>query len=161
MINFSGEHLERFKDGSLSIIFKDGKKNGAAILKDNYGNIQLHMNYVNDKLDGELRHYYNSGALMSSMYYSQGIQHGPSIIYYESGIVQMEVTYDTGKYNGILILYDEFGDKISETPYINGLKHGKNLNYYSKSQGGKVAELSYIPEIFLNFFIILTKMIYK
>ena len=98
----------------------DGKRNGAHIELTNRGQIELLVNYKNDdyhgkyskykfgrpqemtyidgKLEGEIRIYFNSGGKLQKLItYKNGVQDGPLKFYDEEGNVTLEYVYKNGE----------------------------------------------------------------
>ena len=148
--NFTSTTEEETVDGKIAIEFVSGRKEGFCKYLSKDGGILASMEYHNDELDGLTTQYYPSGTKMVEMRYKSGLLHGEFLAYYENGMLQVKGQYVDGKLHGKYEQFDEFGDKVSECVYEQGRLYGKNLRYFSKLQGGKVCEMSFYENGYLQ-----------
>ncbi len=80
----------------------------------------LYEKKSNDEVNGIVKKYYESGALMSKTTYKDGKKNGKEKNYFRSSILEIETTYIDGKKNGIERSYNEDDTLKSETTYENG-----------------------------------------
>lgn len=126
-------------------LFSDGKKEGAFKYFYPNGAVGVTGNYVSDKLEGEVKSYYDDGKLYGTRTYQNGLlegrqiylhpngktllEHhflndtlnGPYHTYYENGKSEEVFTYNKGKEDGIYQYYYENGQLWIEKEYKNGL----------------------------------------
>ena len=94
------------------------------------GNVKLEYLEVNDKPDGIVKIYYETGELQGKLNYSGGLQNGPSLIYYPSGALMKEITYLDGFQVDTMKIYHENG-QLGEVSIIkDGKKEGYFVQYH-------------------------------
>lgn len=100
----------------------DGKKNGIHMELTNRGQIELLANYTNDQYDGPYAKY-KFGRPQEEMTYVNGKLDGEMKVYFNSGgKLQKLITYKNGVQDGPLKFYDEEGNVTLEYTYKNGEK---------------------------------------
>lgn len=120
-----GNIMRYFANGVLLSLtqFENGSKNGVYLECDKSGVVLREENYLNDKLDGEVKIYASS----------KGVR-----------IVKSSYHYKEGKFNGIQTEYNDMGRISSEASYLNGKKNGLSKWYFA---GGQIAmEQGYIDD---------------
>jgi len=100
------------------------------------GNIRSTMFYKKDKIDGELKSFYQNGNIESIYDYNLGNKNGNAITYFENGRLMSVSKYSNGNINGSYIEYYENGETKEEGNYVGGFPVG-TWKYYN-SDGGLV-----------------------
>lgn len=159
---------ENFPNGNLARIYtvQHGTKirEGVSITYHPNGKVAVEAPYVNGKLDGVYRSYFENGKTWQTVGYKADIEEGISTTYFEngskkskevyrSGILHGDVEefYDSGKLrrklpylfgslNGVAKIYDEFGVVTEEMSFEKGLRHGP---YRKFNKGLKVFEAKF------------------
>lgn len=100
--------------------------------------------YINDKVDGCAKYWYDYGQLSTVEYYDKGLRIGNWINYYRSGKVKFIQPFNNhGQYDGSMIAFFENGNKRREEEYQKGRnKDGSTSNFWFEN-GNKEAELTY------------------
>jgi len=92
-----------FIDSRGQVEEKQGLRNGqlhGVLAKYDYGKAAAEMNYVDGKLDGLAKTYYDGrhrGKLQQEVEYKAGVQHGKFIYYNEDGKKTLEYVYKDGE----------------------------------------------------------------
>ncbi|HXC07179.1 MAG TPA: hypothetical protein VNZ86_20605 [Bacteroidia bacterium] len=97
------------------------------------GKVMMEGAYYNDRMDGEWKYYYRSGALKFDVFYSKGVFQKTKAAFYESG-----KTLCTDSILGkkeIIKFYSEQSELIRESIFFNGLK--VQTTYYYPHSGQK------------------------
>lgn len=159
---------ETFSNGNVSRVYtvQHGTvvREGTAISYHPNGNVAIEAPYVNGKLDGVFRSFFENGKVWQTIGYKDGIEegftttyfengtkksketyragilHGDVEEYYESGKVRRLLPYVLGQLNGVAKVYDEFGAVIEEMTFERGLRHGPYRKY---NKGLKVFEAKF------------------
>jgi antitoxin component YwqK of YwqJK toxin-antitoxin module len=79
-----------------SVDFKKHQKHGRGVRFYPNGVKQLERFFVNNKLQGTARTWYDTGSLMITEEYKDGLLHGYSKTYYEDGGIFEEVKFEYG-----------------------------------------------------------------
>lgn len=85
--------------------------------------------YENDRLEGEEKIYFPSGALEVQLAYKNGQHHGPFKYLYEDGQLKQEGEYKDGKIAGMLKTYYPDGTLKDEVMHQDGLTKGPFKEY--------------------------------
>ncbi|MGB0806665.1 MAG: hypothetical protein ACPGRC_08240 [Salibacteraceae bacterium] len=94
--NFEGDYLEYYENGQLysKTIYKDGLRQGTAVLFYENGTIKREKTYVNDQVEGKVIHYAKDGTIEKTEMYLQGIRHGEVNHYSNGSITSTNIYYD-------------------------------------------------------------------
>jgi hypothetical protein len=76
-----------------------------------------------------VKYTYKEGNLMSEEPFVNNKMHGEAKYYYQNGKLRNTIEYKDAKRNGLLTYYYETGEKHSDIPYVNGKIHGTRHNY--------------------------------
>lgn len=123
---------------TVEINYEEGLKNG---MQKTFRNdvVVKEENYVNDKLQGFTRLYYDDGALKEEIPFVDGKEKGEGYGYEKDGRIITLYTYkagvltrkqsinrydETGLEQGIWMSFHKNRQVAEEGPYVNGLKHG-------------------------------------
>ncbi len=92
--------------------------------------IMSEENYVDGKLDGDYKTYYQSGELTEVTSYKNGVLHGNYKKYAIKGFLYQDFNYAKGQLNGMAIYYSrKTGDLIKKGPFKDDLRVGTWENY--------------------------------
>ena len=89
------------------------------------GNIEYEAEYLNGRLDGYSRTWFENGIISSESKYSNGQPHGLWKIFHPDGSIMYEVHYEYGKKNGVEKWYYRNGQIKSEQNFIHGQTDGE------------------------------------
>lgn len=105
----------------LETHFKDGKKNGVetTFYFRNKG-VYSSQSFVDGIANGDLIHYYDSGAVKTITPYLNGVANGNQQWFYEDGALMGEISYKNGLRDGEAIWFSENGDTKNTHQYRNG-----------------------------------------
>lgn len=143
---------ETYPDGSISRIYTvqqgTNVREGTSYSYHPNGQLAVEAPYINGKLDGVFRSYFESGKVWQTIGYKAGIEEGVSTTYYENGFKKskevyksgilhgtVEEFYDNGKIrrrlpyalgsvHGVAKVYDQLGAVTEEMTFDKGLRHG-------------------------------------
>jgi antitoxin component YwqK of YwqJK toxin-antitoxin module len=96
------------------------------------GKIFRESNYVNGKLHGVTKTYYESGALESTETMQNGIFEGPYQKFYENGKVSNEGQYANNEMSGVWKRYFESGELMEEVNFAKNEENGP-FRFYHKN----------------------------
>lgn len=134
-----------FDNGSPARVYtvKHGTdiREGLAISYHPNGKVAIEAPYVNGKLDGVFRSYFESGKLWQTIGYKAGVEEGFSTTYYESGAKKKKESYRNGILHGATEEYYENGKLRRTLPYILGMVHGVAKAY--DEMGALTEEMSF------------------
>ena len=102
----------------------------------NSDKVMMTENYINGKLEGTKKIFYDTGELAEEATYVKGDLHGPRKLYSEKGVVLEDLTYQEGELHGPAKFYNGKGELMSEGNYRNNQHHGV-WRYY---ENGKLKE---------------------
>jgi hypothetical protein len=85
---------------------------------------------------------YKEGNLVSEEPFVNGRIHGEAKHYYQDGKLRRTIEYKDARRNGLLVFYYETGEKYSEEPYVNGKINGVKRNY--RKNGSLTMSCSYV-----------------
>tara|TARA_Y100000589_G_scaffold317298_1_gene343082 strand:+ start:10460 stop:13810 length:3351 start_codon:yes stop_codon:yes gene_type:complete len=112
--------------------YKEGKANGQTVL--NYEIGEGFKHYVatqkDDKIEGELIEYYDSGEKRNTKNFVDNVRQGESITYYRNGQVYDKVNYVDGKMEGDYISYYRNGKIYKQGKYKKGTAIGEWKTFY-------------------------------
>jgi antitoxin component YwqK of YwqJK toxin-antitoxin module len=132
---------ENTSDGMIRYEVVDGKKNGAWIKYDKFGNINERCNYKNDLRHGNEYIYrycdkpFTKPIVLSRVSYKDGIKHGSQKIFAYDGITNY-IIIDNEYINGErvkAVYYKKNGDKSCIQNFKNGEYHGEMIFYENKN----------------------------
>ncbi|MBX7051819.1 MAG: TonB family protein [Flavobacteriales bacterium] len=89
------------------------------------------------KAEGEIKWFYDDGAIRQKSFYVNGVQEGDSWLFWPDGQIQEEHHFQHGLEEGTWITYAEDGDTIEVSNYSAGKYHGK---HYLFNSGHKLFE---------------------
>ena len=84
------------------------------------GNIEYEAKYLNGKLDGYSRTWFENGKISSESKYSYGQPHGKWKKFHPDGSIMYEVHYEYGKKNGFEKWFYNNGQIKSEQNFVHG-----------------------------------------
>ena len=87
-------------------------------------------NFSNDKIDGIIKQYNESGNLLYEANFNQGIKNGTEREFFPSGKTNKEFQYKNGKQDGLCKEYYENGNIKSEITMRNDKEHGPFKSYF-------------------------------
>jgi hypothetical protein len=97
--------------------------------------------YKGDSLNF-IKYTYKEGNLVSEEPFVNGKIHGEAKHYYQDGKLRTTIEYKDARRNGIMVSYYETGDKHGDISYLNGKIHGTRHNY--KKDGSLTMACSYV-----------------
>ena len=103
---------------------------------DNSDKIMMTENYVDGKLEGQKKVYYDNGELAEEAFYMNGKLHGARKLYSVKGVVLEDLQYKNDELHGPAKFYNGKGELMSEGEYRNNKHHG-TWRYY---ENGKLKE---------------------
>lgn len=146
-------------DSIINYIDINGKKQGYWKKKYKNENIAYEAYFRNDKIYGEYKRYYETGAIQALVKYDKAGNFGRAILYYDDGIKMaegnyinqnvkdstwkyyttdgvliIEETYKNSKKNGISKRYFRNGKVSQSVPWENGVINGVYTEYYESGQ---------------------------
>lgn len=127
------------KTGTKALIseveYKEGKKDGIAIVYYENGNKKCDCTYKDGELDGLSKVYYENGVLKNMINYTKGKVNGMAEFYYPSGIIQSKENYLNGKSEGQTILYNKQGLPTKYLNFKNNKLHGEQTEIEYDNEG--------------------------
>lgn len=118
VLESKGKMNGKLREGKWLYFHADGKS------------VMSEENYVDGKLDGEYKTFYNNGAPTEIANYKNGLLHGNYKKYAIKGFVYQDFNYENGKLNGIATYYSrKTGDLIKKGPFKDDLRVGTWENY--------------------------------
>ncbi|MHC1774246.1 MAG: toxin-antitoxin system YwqK family antitoxin [Lentimicrobium sp.] len=84
------------------------------------GNILQESNYVDGKLSGTQKSYFESGQLMLAGEMKNDLREGEWTWYYENGIVSSTASFTHNKKDGVQLIWSESGEKSRKEKYETG-----------------------------------------
>jgi hypothetical protein len=122
------------------------------LYKEHYDNGQLKHEafYVNDKIDGEVKGWYESGELMLEEHYSKGIRCGNWKYFHENGLVYRIIQYnDKGQLDGYDTSFYSNGEKEREVIYKNNsvVPVNESVNVKAPARRAVNQDDNYIKEL--------------
>jgi len=93
-------------------------------------------NYVNGKLDGEIKSFYNDGKILKIETYKAGSKSGKIVMYAPNGKVVSQENFLNGRKDGAFVKYDKVGKKMLEGKY----KMGKPQGIWKYYKNGKLTK---------------------
>jgi len=135
------------KDGSCYTTFIDPKGNKVSEGREvnhlqegewkyyqyNSKSIMSTERYINGKLNGIRKVYFDKGAIAEEANYVNGLKEGPYKKYTEKGTVLEEAIYKNDNYHGTATYRDANNNIVSQGQYKNGLKVGV-WKFYEKGK---------------------------
>ena len=107
----------------------DNKK--FVVVKDEKGNVESEINYINDTLmHGLAKYYYKNGNLKVETYYDSGLKNGWHRRYYEDGKIKSKISFKKGLLEGASQWYFPNGKVSEEANWINNKPFGNSIFYY-------------------------------
>jgi antitoxin component YwqK of YwqJK toxin-antitoxin module len=100
--------------------------------------------YVNGKIQGNEKAFYESGALEYTIPYVNGVMLGVKKFYYENGKLKAEEPWSNGKLNGLVKDYNEEGTLKETVQYLNGKINGYEKHY--DTNGKLTDELTWVND---------------
>ncbi|MDR1339042.1 MAG: hypothetical protein LBK58_03180 [Prevotellaceae bacterium] len=89
-----------------------------------------------------VKYTYKEGVLISEEPFVNNKMHGTAKHYYQNGNLRTSIEYKEAKRNGIMLYYYDTGEKHSDVPYLNGKVSGTRHNY--KKDGTLTMVCSYV-----------------
>lgn len=119
---------ETFPDGKpariYTVLHGTTVREGTSISYHPNGNVAIEAPYVNGKLDGVFRSFFENGKVWQTIGYKEGIEEGVSTTYTENGFKKSKETYRSGILHGDVEEFYESGKLRRRLPYILGQLHG-------------------------------------
>ncbi|MCM0147306.1 hypothetical protein KCN56_01830 [Photobacterium galatheae] len=91
------------------------------------------LNYQDDKLHGEQRHFYENGDLKEESHYVEGKRHGDFVTYNQNGTLSEQAHYIHGQPHGLLEAYNSAGFPKRLANYDHGKFHGDVIEFSTRS----------------------------
>ena len=138
-----GEWKYFHDNGQLSrtVKYDDGKPNGEIEVRRADGTLQAKRIYKNAKRDGQWLVYDDSGEKPSREdNYVDGKLNGVSKLWYDNGQLAQEIKLKDGQRHGVSTEWDKEGVKRAEVTFANGKRDGKSTFW---TLDGKVVEQNY------------------
>lgn len=136
-----GKQIDYYTDLTHSISnYMNGKLEGEYRAYYNNGKLAREENYKNDQVIGNRKQYYKNGQLKEITPYLFGNIHGVLKSYYPSGNLYTTIPYKNHRRDGIQKFYNEDGSLSAEYNYSNNYKHGKCVDYNNK---GEIKSINY------------------
>ncbi|ALJ03682.1 hypothetical protein APS56_00305 [Pseudalgibacter alginicilyticus] len=144
----AGIYKEYYNNGdiSLSCIYKEGFKDGPEIKYYENGNQQWVKNYVNGKLRGIQKYFYDNKQLSKWEFYNDnGKQHGENKEYYKNGKLAITILYENGRVVDVIEQQNSKGrninkSKVKQNPYAIGniikLYDNNKIRFYATYTDG-------------------------
>lgn len=104
--------------------YRNGLKDGLALLKFPNGKVQWEKIYKQGKQDGEEIQFYENGNPKHKQTYVNDLLDGEEIIFFDNGKPQYRKKYKKGKLSGESYTLDEQGNVLHIENYLEGQKHG-------------------------------------
>lgn len=102
------------------------------------GNLMYKGFFRDDKPVGEMRRYFESGALRAIFQYDREGNRSKAVLYYENGEIAAEGNYIGSLKDSTWTYYSYYNKNVTgRENYNNGKRHGLTINYYSN---GDVSE---------------------
>lgn len=131
---YTGKEMQ-FKNHMRELYYADGAPfTGTAAYYDDKHKLAYAYPYVDGKLNGILRTYFDNGQVRRETPAVNGQEQGPGTVYHENGRVAETRNFMDGQLHGIAKTYDAKGNLTSEIPYVHGQYHGEWKRYNSKGQ---------------------------
>ena len=99
-------------------------------------------NYLNGKVHGYMRRWYENGIMAREAFYVDGESNGLETTWYPNGQIHAVTDYVNGKAQGYQEVWHENGTKYSQGNYVNGQPHGIHTDWYENGQ--KQSEYTYV-----------------
>jgi hypothetical protein len=99
---------------NVELNYSNNKKNGEAKYYFSNGKLEAEVNYIDDLLDGESKHFFENGTLKSKTYWNHGREYGSAFFYDNKGRL---TSYDCIDFEGntmYVFKVDSVGDVIKE-----------------------------------------------
>ncbi len=127
---YNGTYKSYTEDGDLqlSLNYVNDKKQGKGVVYFEDGG-RKEMNFLNDELSGIVKTFDSDGTLRKLETYINGKQNGKYEEYAENGKLIFETVLKDAVMSGITKRYEEDGTPISVETYQNGKKNGKLIAY--------------------------------
>ncbi|MCD6598223.1 MAG: hypothetical protein J7L04_11070, partial [Bacteroidales bacterium] len=118
VLESKGKMNGKLREGKWLYYHPDGKS------------VMSEENYLNGKLEGEYKTFYNNGEPTEITSYKNGLLDGNYKKYSIKGFLYQDFNYKSGKLNGMAIYYSrKTGDLIKKGPFKNDLRVGTWENY--------------------------------
>jgi hypothetical protein len=88
--------------------------------------------FVNNKIHGLQKTYYDDGKLRHTIEFVEAKRNGMTTLYYKSGEKHSEIPYKDGKEDGVKRIFRENGDVAQEAPYSKGIPAPELKEYDDK-----------------------------
>ena len=108
-------------DSSTYINYVDNRKHGRYEERDRDGKLVIQASYLNGKLHGERREYYDNGQLNELQQYEHGRECGVYESYYKGGQISIQAEYLNGCLHGLYQTWNEHGQPINCQMYNKGI----------------------------------------
>jgi antitoxin component YwqK of YwqJK toxin-antitoxin module len=113
-------------------VFKAGKANGNTVINYEIGEGFKHYKatQIDNKIEGELHEYFDSGENLSIVKYVNNIRQGEALTYYRNGQIYSKANYLDGKLDGDYISYYQNGKPYKQGKYKKGTAVGEWKTFY-------------------------------
>lgn len=140
-----GDYMEFTPVGSITrkLHFKDGVREGEAILYSKNCELLLKANFQNGKLEGVVTQYHPNGVESHVNHYVNGVVGGEEKGFYPDGKRASLAHYLEGKLHGVVQEWSHEGVLLFEAEYEQGLRHGKFNKYYEDGTPRVLQRFSY------------------
>ncbi|MFN6039514.1 MAG: hypothetical protein ACK452_13675, partial [Bacteroidota bacterium] len=129
-----GNYISNQRDGFFILIDQ-------VSIKDLYEDVKkyrIEANYLNGYLNGKVLFKYLSGVVASEEYYLNSKLNGYRKLYFENGIQVYSCEYLNGVKSGLELAYYASGLKKSESFFLNGKLNGKQIYFYENGNKSEI-----------------------
>jgi antitoxin component YwqK of YwqJK toxin-antitoxin module len=132
IINGNGDFTSYYEE-TISIYesgnYKDGLKSGSwKIFSPDNNKIMQEINFVDGKMSGNIKLYYENGNVYMKGLYADDKKDGEWKWYFESGNIESSVRFNAGEKEGVQTFWSESGEKLKEEFYKNGMFIKEEIN---------------------------------
>lgn len=120
---------------SINQTDENGKKQGIWEKRYDNGKLRYTGNFVDDKPQGLMKHYYESGELKVEIDHHGAIAY--ATIFYPDGKIKAKGKYENEQKDSLWVFYGDDGSKRAEEFYLSGKREGVWKQFYPS---GKIAE---------------------
>jgi antitoxin component YwqK of YwqJK toxin-antitoxin module len=140
----NGRYFEKGRDGKEVVYhYKNNRKEGAHYITypmhETLGKVKaIEANFVNDKAEGEVIEYNETGGKVSSSFYKNGLKEGIAQGFGPNGQLFVSFSFKNDKRSGPALQYFPNGKVAKEAHFIDDVKQGDEKTYH---ENGKLASL--------------------
>jgi antitoxin component YwqK of YwqJK toxin-antitoxin module len=124
-----GWHVEKKKDSVWTYY------------SENDGTVRIREEYLDGRLHGKVRSYYQTGVVSEEVTWNEGSREGPWLQYYENGALRLSGHYANDRLNGLYEVYHPDSTLMMRGAYVDNMSHG-TWSYYDET-GALLYNLDY------------------